>query len=150
MNKKAGKSEDSLDKNTKVEEKTDDDVKVIKKRKPLMPKKRSRDEKIEKVMEKFVIAISTALNSSDEKFEEKRMKLDEMMFKMEQDRIRENEAREECRRKEDRELQLKLFSALSGSMATVHPVMIPPSYYYSPDSTGSAFSHDPMYDWLDS
>ena len=128
----------------------DDDVKVIVERKPLVPKKRSKDEKIEKAMEKFEKGISTALGSSDEWFievQEKRMKLDEMMIKMEHDRMRENEAREERRRKEDREFQLRLISMLSGNnSAPTPPVMMPPSYYYSPGSS-SASSHDPMYDW---
>jgi len=66
----------------------------------LAPKKRSRDGKIEKAMEKFVKGISTALGSSDERFielEEQQIKLDKMMLKMEQDRMRENEASEERR-----------------------------------------------------
>ena len=87
-------------------------------------------------MEKFVKGISTALGSSDERFielEEKRMKLDEMMLKMEQDRMRENEAREERRRKEDREFQLRLFSMFSGNNSGFSPPgMMPPSCYYSP------------------
>ena len=118
-----------------------------------MPKKRTRDEKIEKAMENFVKGISTALGSSDERFielEEKHMKFDEMMLKMEQDRIRENEAREERRRKDDKEFQLRLFSILSANNSSqTPPVMMPPSYFYNPgsNSSSSTSSHDAMYDW---
>ena len=57
-------------------------------KKPLAKKKRSRDEKMEKAMGTLVSGITKAISSSDERFiqlEEKRIKLDEMMLKMEED-----------------------------------------------------------------
>ena len=63
-------------------------------KKPLAKKKRSRDEKIEKAMGTLVSGITKALSSSDKCFlqlEEKRIKLDEMMLKMEEDRRKESD-----------------------------------------------------------
>ena len=73
-----------------------------------------------------------------------------MMLKTEQDRIRENEAREERRWKDDKEFQLRLFSILSANNSSqTPPVMMPPSYFYNPgsNSSSSTSSHDAMYDW---
>ena len=72
------------------------------------------------------------------------------MLKTEQDRIRENEAREERRWKDDKEFQLWLFSILSANNSSqTPPVMMPPSYIYNPgsNSSSSTSSHDAMYDW---
>lgn len=138
-------------------DKTDDDTKAddekVKIKKAVAPKKRSREEKIEKTMETFVKGISKVLGSSDERFivlEEKRMKFEEIMLKMEEDRLKESEAREERRRKEEREFQLKLFSILHGNNNLAPPPsMMPPNYYYNPGSNSgsSTASCDPMYEW---
>jgi len=55
--------------------------------------------------------------------EEKRIKLDEMMLRMENDRIKENEAREE----ERIEFQLRMLTLLSNNGANS---MMPPHFYY--------------------
>ena len=63
-------------------------------KKPPAKRKRSQDEKVEKAMDTLVSGITKALNSSDGCFlqlEEKRIKLDEMMLKMEEDRRKESD-----------------------------------------------------------
>ena len=62
--------------------------------KPLAKKKRLCDEKIEKAMGTLVSGITKALSGSDEHFlqlEEKRIKLDELMLRMEDDQRKEND-----------------------------------------------------------
>ena len=120
-------------------------------KKPLAKKKRSRDEKIEKAMGTLVSGITNALSGSDERFlqlEEKRIKLDEMMLKMEEDQRKESDEREERRRRDEREFQLKSFTLLCSNTQAAPPPMMASSYYYS-HSTGSGSSTascDNMYD----
>ena len=81
--------------------------------------------------------------ASDERFlqlEEKRIKLDELMLKMEDDRRKENDEIKECR---CREFQLKLFTLLCGNTQAAPPPMMSPPYYYNHDyshGTGSGSS----------
>lgn len=108
-------------------------------KKPPAKKKRSRDEKIEKAMGTLVSGITKALSGSDECFlqlEEKRIKLDELMLKMEDDRRKENDEREERRRRDER---VKLFTLLCGNTQAAPPPMMASPYYYS-HSTGSGSS----------
>jgi len=55
--------------------------------------------------------------------EEKRIKLDEMMLRMENDRIKEDEAREKRSRREDREFHQRMHMLLSNNGA--NPMMPP-------------------------
>ena len=111
-------------------------------KKPPAKKKRSRDEKVEKAMGTLVSGITKALSSSDECFlqlEEKRIKLDEMMLKMEEDRRKESDEREERQRRDEREFQLKLFTLLCNNAQVAPPPMMTSSYYYG-HGTGSGSS----------
>ena len=149
----------SVDGDGKAEEKQSSEVndkdEAAEKRVEKKPvsKKRSRDEKLEKTLDTFMKGMAKALSSSDERFinlEEKRIKLDKMMLKMENDRIKENEAREERRRREDREFQLKMFTLLHSNNATpTQQPMMPSQYYYnsSSSSASSTSGIDPMYEW---
>ena len=78
----------------------------------------------------LVSGITKALSSSDERFlqlEEKRIKLDEMMLEMEEDRRKESDEREERRRRDEREFQLKLFTLMcNNAQVAPHPMMTPP------------------------
>ena len=99
----------------------------------------------------LVSGITKALSSSDERFlqlEEKRIKLDEMMLKMEEDRRKESDEREERRRRDEREFQLKLFTLMcNNAQVAPHPMMTPPYYYgHGTGSGSSTASCDNMYD----
>ena len=90
--------------------------------------------------------MTKALSSSDECFTN--LDLDEMMLK--NDRVKENEAREERWRREDREFQLKMFTLLHNNNATpTQQPMMPSQYYYnsSSSSASSTSGIDPMYEW---
>lgn len=89
----------------------------------------------------LVSGITKALSGSDECFlqlEEKRIKLDELMLKMEDDRRKENDEKER-RHRDEREFQLKLFTLLCGNTQAAPPPMMASPYYYS-HSTGSGSS----------
>jgi len=67
-----------------------EDTEIKPKERPVA-KKRSREDRIEKTMDSVVKGITKALSSSEERFldlEGKRLKLDEMMIKMENERIK--------------------------------------------------------------
>ena len=61
------------------------------------------------------------------------------MLKMEEDRRKESDEREECRLRDEREFQLKLFTLLCSNTQAAPPPMMASPYYYS-HSTGSGSS----------
>ena len=118
----------------------DDDVRVeqveskteVKKEK--QRKKRTREDKFEKAMNKIIEKVTQAQKENDEMFMklEKRMKLDERMMEMEDRRLREEKAREERQKREEREFQLRMVMMMrqqGGMGSPSHPFS--PAYDYN-------------------
>lgn len=115
-------------------------------------KKHVKIDKMEKVIDKMCDKISSQQGESDRIFaelEEKRMKLEHEMLKMQQDRQREESERAERQRREDREFQLKLFSMLYGRQQSNAPVFSGQQYHYPSSgycaSSESDYYNDPDY-----
>lgn len=110
-------------------------------------KKHVKIDKMEKVIDKMCDKISSQQGESDRIFaelEEKRMKLEHEMLRMQQDRQREESERAERQRREDREFQLKLFSLLYGRQQSNSPVLSGQQYHY-PSSGYCASSEGEYY-----
>ena len=99
----------------------------------------------------LVSGITKALSSCDERFlqvEEKRIKLDEIMLKIEEDRRKDSDEREERPCRDEREFQLKLFTLLCNNTQVSPPPMMTSTYCYSHDTGdgSSTASCDNMFD----
>ena len=97
-------------------------------------KKNIKLEKMEKAMDKICERVTKGQVESDKLFvelEEKRMKLDYEMMRMEQDRRREEADRAERQKREEREFQLQLFSMMCSSRPDS---LYPSQRYYFPQS----------------
>ena len=111
-----GDGEAKDDGKTAVVKKKDDDMKP-KIAAGIKRKKQAKCDKVEQVIEKMYSKISSQQAESDRIFadlEEKRMKLEHEMLKMQQDRQREESERAERQRREDREFQLRMISMRYG------------------------------------
>ena len=116
-------------------------------------KKCTRENKFEKAMSVIVDKMSKANKESDEifvKLEEKRMKLEERMMEMEFERMREDKARQESQRREEREFQLRMMMMMTqqGSMGSLSAPFAPAYNYNAHNCSSSSGSNTPQ--WPDS
>jgi len=104
-------------------------------------KKQAKYDKIEQVIEKMYGKISSQQAESDRIFadlEEKRMKLEHEMLKMQQDRQREESERAERQRREDREFQLRMITMMYGQQQYPNAAMYSGQQYYPPSAYGTS------------
>ena len=119
--------------------------------------KRKRQKKIDKGLKGDnvfkILGKVIELQEASDKMEEKRIKLDEELLRMEETRLKEMYEREEHRRKEDREFQIRILQILCGSQNQMSPPPYPYFNYYDPHrrstsctSTSTPTSSNSLYD----